>query len=49
MGALFFDLDFERARRQLDQWLGWCPPEPRLYPEGLGPDDEYPARFLGAF
>jgi hypothetical protein len=39
------DLDFERRRREPGRWLGG-PPAPREFPEGLGPDEEYP-RSLG--
>jgi hypothetical protein len=44
-GRRRFDLDFERRRRSPGRWLGG-PPAPREFPEGLGPDEEYP-RDLG--
>ena len=37
-----FDLDFEYRRRRPSRWLGFQPPEPHVYPEGLGPDEAYP-------
>ena len=30
------------ARRRPSRWLGFQPPEPHVYPEGLGPDEAYP-------
>ena len=46
-GRRLYDLDFERRRRQINLWLGRCPPEPCVYPEGLGPDGQYPHWFGG--
>jgi hypothetical protein len=46
LGRCAFDLDFERRRRQPNRWLGG-PPPPREFPEGFGPDANYPRNLGG--